>query len=151
MGRTPAACRQLASSARRRIADRRPGSSTAQEHRQIVTAFRHGCQTGDLDTLVALLDPAVESRSDGGGRVRAALRPIVGRDKVARLFLGLMRNEPGVELVEEDVNGTPGVSVRIAGTTIAVVALDIHDGLVTDVWMVVNPDKLHAWTGHETP
>ncbi|MFD5756206.1 RNA polymerase subunit sigma-24, partial [Streptomyces sp. NPDC127044] len=70
---------------------------------------------------------------------------------VARLFLGLMRNEPGVELVEEDVNGAPGVSVRIAGTTIAVVALDIHDGLVTDVWMVVNPDKLHAWTGHETP
>ncbi|MEN1890426.1 RNA polymerase sigma factor SigJ [Streptomyces mirabilis] len=151
VGRTPAACRQLASSARRRIADRRPGSSTAQEHRQIVTAFRHACQTGDLDTLVALLDPAVESRSDGGGRVRAALRPVIGRDKVARLFLGLMRNEPGVELVEEDVNGTPGVSVRIAGTTIAVVALDIHDGLVTDVWMVVNPDKLHAWTGYETP
>ncbi|MFE2969210.1 RNA polymerase sigma factor SigJ [Streptomyces sp. NPDC059340] len=150
VGRTPAACRQLASSARRRVADQRPGRSTADEHRQIVTAFRHACRTGDLDTLVALLDPAVESRSDGGGKVRAALRPIIGRDKVARLFLGLMRNEPEVELIEEDVNGTPGVTVRIAGTTIAVLAVDIHDGLITDVWMVLNPDKLHAWTGYES-
>lgn len=151
VGRTPAACRQLASSARRRIADQRPGGSTAPEHRQIVTAFRQACQSGDLDTLVTLLDPDVESRSDGGGKVRAALRPVIGRDKVARLVLGLMRNASEFELVEEDVNGGPGITVRIADTTIAVLALDIHDGLISDLWMVVNPDKLHAWTGYETP
>ncbi|WP_436847617.1 RNA polymerase sigma factor SigJ [Streptomyces avermitilis] len=150
VGRTPAACRQLAASARRRIAGQRPSSSTAQEHRQIVTAFREACETGDLDTLVALLDPAVESRSDGGGKVRAALRPVVGREKVARLFLGLMRREPEVELVEEDVNGASGVTVRIAGTTFAVLTLGVHEGLITDLWMVVNPDKLHAWTDDNT-
>jgi len=146
VGRSSAACRQLAASARRRLADQRPGGSPAREHRQVVSAFREACETGDLDALVALLDPAVESRSDGGGKVRAALRPIVGRDKVARLFLGLMRREPELELVEEDVNGTPGVVVRIAGTTFAVLATDVHDGLITDLWLVVNPDKLHAWT-----
>lgn len=151
VGRTPAACRQLASSARRHLAEQRPGSSTAQEHREVVSAFREACETGDLDALVALLDPEVESRSDGGGKVRAALRPVIGRDKVARLFLGLMRREPEMELVEEDVNGMPGVAVRIDGTTFAVLAMDVHDGLITDLWMVVNPDKLHAWTGHDSP
>ncbi|MFJ6085473.1 RNA polymerase sigma factor SigJ [Streptomyces sp. NPDC092369] len=145
MGRSSAACRQLAASARRRLTDRQAGGSTPQEHRQVVSAFREACETGDLDALVALLDPAVESRSDGGGKVRAALRPIVGRDKVARLFLGLMRREPDVELTEEDVNGTPGVVVRIDGTTFAVLAADVHDGLITDLWLMVNPDKLHAW------
>ncbi|MEV0483983.1 RNA polymerase sigma factor SigJ [Streptomyces sp. NPDC050508] len=147
VGRTPAACRQLASSARRRLAHRPPGSSTAEEHGRVVSAFREACETGDLDALVALLDPDVESRSDGGGKVRAALRPVIGRDKVARLILGLMRREPEVELVEDDVNGTPGVAVRIAGTTIAVLAAEVRDGLITDLWLVVNPDKLRAWTG----
>ncbi|MGJ6963761.1 RNA polymerase sigma factor SigJ [Streptosporangium sp. G11] len=151
VGRTSAACRQLAASARRRLARQRPGSSTAREHRQVVSAFREACETGDLVALVALLDPDVESRSDGGGKVRAALRPVAGRDKVARLFLGLMRKEPEVELIEEDVNGTPGLTVRIAGATIAVLAMDVRDGLITDVWLVVNPDKLRAWTGSGTP
>jgi RNA polymerase sigma-70 factor (ECF subfamily) len=150
VGRTPAACRQLASSARRRLARRPPGSSTAEEHGRVVSAFREACETGDLDALVALLDPDVESRSDGGGKVRAALRPVIGRDKVARLFLGLMRREPEVELVEDEVNGTPGVAVRIAGTTIAVLATEVRDGLIADLWLVVNPDKLRAWTGADT-
>jgi RNA polymerase sigma-70 factor (ECF subfamily) len=151
VGRTPAACRQLATSARRRLARQRPGSSTPEEHRQVVSAFREACETGDLDALVALLDPAVESRSDGGGKVRAALRPVVGRDKVARLFLGLMRKGPEMEILEEDVNGTPGAAVRIAGTTVAVLAMDVHDGRITDLWLVVNPDKLRAWTGRDSP
>ncbi|MFD4550588.1 hypothetical protein [Streptomyces sp. NPDC058466] len=81
--------------------------------------------------------------------MRAGLRPVVGADKVARLFLGLMRRERDVELTQADVNRTPGSTVRIAGSTIAVLALDVHDGLVTQLWLVVNPDKLHAWTGDE--
>jgi RNA polymerase sigma factor (sigma-70 family) len=148
VGRTPAACRQLASSARRRLAHRQSGAATAAEHGRVVSAFREACETGDLDALVALLDPEVESRSDGGGKVRSALRPVVGRDKVARLFLGLMRGEPEVELVEDDVNGLPGVAVRMGGTTLAVLSMDVRDGLVTELWLVVNPDKLGAWNGY---
>lgn len=147
VGRTPAACRQLASSARRRLAHRLPGTGTAAEHGRVVTAFREACETGDLDALVALLDPAVESRSDGGGKVRAALRPVVGPDKVARLFLGLMRREPDMEIVEDFVNGMPGVAVRLGGTTIAVLAVEVRGGLISELWMVVNPDKLGAWNG----
>jgi RNA polymerase sigma-70 factor (ECF subfamily) len=70
---------------------------------------------------------------------------------VARFLVGLLRKEPEVELVEDDVNGTPGVTIRIAGTTIAVLAMDVHDGLITDLWLVLNPDKLHAWTDYDIP
>ncbi|WP_328499282.1 RNA polymerase sigma factor SigJ [Streptomyces sp. NBC_00414] len=149
VGRSPAACRQLAASARRRLAERRPVGGTTTEHRQVVSAFLDACGTGDLDALVALLDPAVEARSDGGGRVRAALRPVVGQDKVARFLLGLLRKEPGLEAVEEGVNGFPGVAVRIAGATVAVVGVDVRDGRISNLWLVVNPDKLHAWTDTE--
>ncbi|MGW3188295.1 RNA polymerase sigma factor SigJ [Streptomyces ardesiacus] len=150
VGRTPAACRQLASSARRRLARERTGGSTTPEHRRVVSAFREACETGDLGALVDLLDPGVKSRSDGGGKVRAALRPVLGQDKVARLVLGLLRQEPEVELVEDDVNGAPGLSVRIAGTTVAVLSMGIRDGLIADLWLVVNPDKLRAWTRYGT-
>ncbi|MGW6743602.1 RNA polymerase sigma factor SigJ [Streptomyces sp. NPDC055025] len=146
VGRTPAACRQLAASARRRIAHRRPRRAEPPEHRRVVSAFREACETGDLTALVSLLDPGVESRSDGGGKVRSALRPIVGRDKVARFFLGLMRKEPGMELAEDGVNGAPALTVRAAGTTVAALTMDVREGLITDLWLVVNPDKLHAWT-----
>ncbi|MFF3748956.1 RNA polymerase sigma factor SigJ [Streptomyces sp. NPDC002018] len=146
VGRSPAACRQLASSARRRLAHRRPVGGTGPEHGRVVSAFREACETGDLAALVALLDPDAESRSDGGGKVRAALRPVVGRDKVARLFLGLMRREPEVELGEEGINGAPGLTVRVAGTTVAVLTLEVRDGLITHLWLMVNPDKLHGWT-----
>ncbi|WP_370880489.1 RNA polymerase sigma factor SigJ [Streptomyces aurantiacus] len=155
VGRSPAACRQLASSARRRLAERRPVGGTTTEHRRVVSAFLDACGTGDLDALVALLDPAVEARSDGGGRVRSALRPVVGRDKVARFLLGLLRKEPELEIVEDDVNGSPGVIVRIAGATVAVVGVEVEmdvgvrGGLISKLWLVVNPDKLHAWTGTE--
>ena len=75
-------------------------------------------------------------------------RSVIGRDKVARLFLGLMRRGPDMELVEDDVNGTPGVAVRIDGTTFAVLAVGVGGaGLITDLWLVVNPDKLGAWNG----
>ncbi|MGH1556361.1 nuclear transport factor 2 family protein [Streptomyces sp. L7] len=112
-GRLPPARLVRAPSTRPQAARRRHGRGARAGR----LAFREACETGDLDALVALLDPDVESRSDGGGKVRRALRPVVGRDKVARLFLGLMRRAPEMELVEEDVNGVPGVAVRIAGTT----------------------------------
>ena len=152
VGRTPAACRQLASSARRRLRAARPSTDPADQHRRVVSAFREACETGDFDTLVALLDPAARSHSDGGGRVRAALRPVVGRDKVARLVAGLLRKGTGLEFAEETVNGRPGLTVRDEGGTIlAVIAIDVAGGLITSFWMMLNPDKLHAWNEDPEP
>lgn len=152
VGRTPAACRQLASSARRRLRATRPSTDPADRHRRVVSAFREACETGDFDTLVTLLDPAAQSHSDGGGKVRAALRPVTGRDKVARLVAGLLRKGPGLEFAEETVNARPGLTVRDeSGTTIAVIAIDVADGLITHLWMMVNPDKLHTWNEDREP
>ena len=89
VGRSPEATRQLASSARRHIRDLRSRPTDAAEHARLVTAFRRACEVGDLDALVRILDPDVTSTSDGGGKVRAALRPIVGAENVARFLLGV--------------------------------------------------------------
>lgn len=147
-GRTPQACRQLAVSARRRLAEGRARPLAGVErHRHVVSAFKRACESGDFDDLVAVLDPGVSVHTDGGGKVRAGLRAVVGAAKVARLFAGLLRKQPGLEFAEESVNGRPGIVIRLHGATVAVVATEAGGDALTRIWVVVNPDKLHAWTG----
>lgn len=145
VGRSPEATRQLASSARRHIRDLRARPTDASEHARLVAAFRRACENGDLDALVAILDPGVTSVSDGGGTVRAALRPVVGADNVARLLLGILRKTPGLTADEEDVNGEPGLVVRAGDQVVGTVSLGTGDGRIRNVWMMLNPDKLEAW------
>lgn len=145
VGRSPEATRQLASSARRHIRDLRARPAEASEHARLVTAFRQACEGGDLDALVAILDPEVTTVSDGGGRVRAALRPVVGADNVARLLLGILRKSPGLTADEEEVNGELGLVVRAGDHVVGTVSLGTSDGRVRNVWMILNPEKLEAW------
>ncbi|WP_448808968.1 RNA polymerase sigma factor SigJ [Agromyces bauzanensis] len=147
VGRSPEATRQLASSARRHIRDLRARPTEASEHARLVTAFRQACESGDLDALVAILDPGVTSVSDGGGKVRAALRPVVGADNVARLLLGILRKSPGLTADEEEVNGEPGLVVRAGDQVVGTVSIGTSEGRIRNVWMVLNPDKLAAWNG----
>nr|BFF10207.1 hypothetical protein GCM10025699_15100 [Microbacterium flavescens] len=88
VGRTPDAARQLASQARRRVRERRAGAATREEHDAVARAFAAAAATGDLAALVAILDPDVVLRADGGGLVSAARRPVFGADRVARFLLG---------------------------------------------------------------
>jgi RNA polymerase sigma factor (sigma-70 family) len=148
VGRTPATCRQLATSARRHIESNRHQAIAPDQHRSVVSAFKNACGTGDLDTLIDLLDPRVSVRTDGGGKARAALRPILGSEKAARFFLGLLRKQPGQEITEENVNGRPGLVASLDGEVIAVIATEARAGRITDIWMMVNPDKLRAWERH---
>ena len=145
VGRSPEATRQLASSARRHIRDLRARPTDASEHSRVVTAFRLACESGDLDALVAVLDPDVTSVTDGGGKVRAALRPVVGADNVARFILGVLRKQPDLTIDEEEVNGEPGFVVRAGEQVVGTVSLGVADGRIRNVWMVMNPDKLEAW------
>lgn len=145
VGRSPAACRQLAASARRRIRDARPPATGAETHRQVLSAFKQACETGDVGALVGLLDPGATVHADGGGRVRTARRPVVGADKVARYLVGVLRKEPGVVVTEEDVNGRPGLVGRLDGWTVAVVATEVDAGSISHLWLMMNPEKLHAW------
>lgn len=145
VGRTPQACRKLASSARRHVRDRRERESPTDQHAQVVSAFFAACATGDLDGIVALLDPDVVSRSDGGGKVRAALNPIVGADRVTRFLLGLLEKQSHLAPALEVLNGRLGVVFRLDGVVSCAVSLNVRAERITDVWIVLNPDKLAAF------
>lgn len=146
VGRSPAACRQLASSARRRIRASRPEPTEMGRHQRIVSAFKQACETGDMATLVGLLDPDVVYVADGGGKVSTARRPVFGPEKVARLLLGYLRKEPGVDIIERNVNGRPGLLFVDGGSTVGVLATEVGEDGLSNLWLLMNPEKLHAWS-----
>ena len=84
--------------------------------------------------------------TDGGGLVAAALRPIQGREKVARYALGIADKVAGVTILERNVNGQPGLVVQQAGATVTVVAFTVTSNLITHIWSVRNPEKLRSWS-----
>lgn len=144
-GRTPAACRQLASSARRRVATAAAPAPPVSEQAQVVRDFKLAWESQDIGALVGLLDPAVTLVADGGGVVSALLHPITGAAEVARYAAGLAARAPGLHLRESAVNGRPGLLVQHDGVTTAVIAIDVADGRVSRMWAVRNPAKLRRW------
>lgn len=142
VGRTPAAVRQLASRARRHVADGTPRVDVDRdEHDEVVAAFAVAAGGGDLAALVRTLDPDVVLTSDGGGVVNAARRPVEGPDRVARFVLGVIRRMRG-EAVPAQVNGRTGLVVREGERINTVVSLTVDGGRVRRVDIVVAPDKL---------
>jgi RNA polymerase sigma-70 factor (ECF subfamily) len=146
---TPAAARQLATRARRALEQDGPPRPVAPGlQREVVDAFTAAAAGGDLARLVRLLAPDVVLRSDGGGRVRAALRPVVGADGVARFLLGLVERASGpVTVVPVLVNGEVGLVVVAGspdgGPDRSVIVPHVGPGrVVTGVDIVRNPEKL---------
>ncbi|AUH39399.1 RNA polymerase sigma factor SigJ [Streptomyces sp. CMB-StM0423] len=145
VGRSPAACRKLASSARRRVRTaQRPAA--AEHHAALVREFRRAWAAKDIGALVGLLDPAAVSTPDSGGLVPAVLRPIVGSEAIARGLAEVREQQPGIELLERTVNGQPGLMARLDGVPVSVLAFDVADGRITRIWAMRNPEKLRAWT-----
>ena len=146
VGRTPAACRQLASSARRRIrASHTPATPTAQQA-GIVRDFKQAWEAKDINALIELLDPDASAIADGGGLVNAALHPVEGGEQTARACVDLARRAPGLTIVERTVNGQPGLLAQQDGVTVAVLAFDIAGARIKHIWAVLNPEKLRPWT-----
>jgi len=144
VGRTPAACRQLAARARRHVEERRPRfDPDAAEQRRLVAAFLDASARGDLHALLPLLDPSVVLRADGGGKVRAAGRPVAGAERVAGVLLAGQRWYPGAlagRMVA--VNGGTGALITMDGEVLAAVGITVANGLITEIDIVANPDKL---------
>jgi RNA polymerase sigma-70 factor (ECF subfamily) len=139
--------RQLATRARRRVAQRRPRFQTSPEQRdELAQRFFAAVQAGDLAGLEALLAHDVVLTGDGGGKVPALARSLRGRDRVAQTLLNWFRlgvRIPGASVRLVEVNASPGALLldpedRIIG----VVALDIDGEEVQSVRSIVNPDKL---------
>lgn len=146
VGRTPAACRQLASSARRRVQQDRGRPVSRAAHDEVVRAFAAAARSGDLAGLIAVLDPGVVLRSDGGGVVTAARRPVVGAGKVARFLLGALRKDPNTVVLEQETVDGLGFALQDEGRIVGVVTLDVADGSISDVRIVMNPGKLTLWS-----
>ncbi|MBF6339112.1 RNA polymerase sigma factor SigJ [Nocardia abscessus] len=144
VGRTPAACRQLASSARRRIDTSQAPSST--ERAEVVRDFKRAWETRDIEALIGLLDPQAIATADGGGLALAFLDPINGGEQVAHAWMELATHGPAVTLVERTVNGQPGLVAQLDDTIVSVYAFDIADGRITRIWAIRNPEKLRPWT-----
>jgi RNA polymerase sigma factor (sigma-70 family) len=146
-GRTPAACRQLASSARRRIRGSQALAAPAARQAGLVRDFKRAWEARDIDAIIGLLDPGATMVADGGGLVSAALRPIEGGEQVARYLAGITGRAPGnVTLLERAVNGQPGLVAQQDGVTVTVFAFDIAGDRITHIWAVRNPGKLRPWT-----
>jgi RNA polymerase sigma factor (sigma-70 family) len=147
VARTPAACRKLASLGRRRIETSHPVPASTAEHARVVKQFKQAWETKDIKALLGLLDPDATAVADGGGHVMARLHPIEGADRIARFYIAIARRATGLRILEQTVNGRPGLVVEHADVTLAVLALDVADGRIRRIWSVRNPEKLRSWTG----
>jgi RNA polymerase sigma-70 factor (ECF subfamily) len=144
VGRTPAACRQLASRARRHVREETgPARFDVDQERlsQVAEQFINAATAGDLNSLIELLDPNVIGHVDSGGIVPASRRLITGRDVIAPMFLKFLA-DLHVTLKPMPVNGEPGVIAFQDGRLIAVMALTVHRGRILQIHSIANPHKL---------
>ncbi|WP_319058917.1 sigma-70 family RNA polymerase sigma factor [Streptomyces europaeiscabiei] len=114
LGRTPAASKQLAASARRRVGDAH-APVTATGRADVVRRVKVAWETRDIPALVSLLDPAAVMTADGGGMVGTVLRPVEGGARIAEYMVAIADRAPGLELLERSVNGVPGLVARHTG------------------------------------
>jgi len=139
--KTPAAVRQIAHRARNHVQARRPREQVDQAQRDAVIArFLEATASGDLQRLMDVLAPDVVLLTDGGGVVKAALRPILGREKVLRFLQAVAPATVRTEVA--DVNGAPGLRVLVDGAVDLVATLRIEGGQVTGLYLMRNPHKL---------
>lgn len=149
LDRSEASVRQVGSRARSHVQARRPRyDAPADVRRRITDEFLAACLGGDLNQVMELLAPEVTAWTDGGGKIRAALRPLHGPDKVARWILGVLKTQlPDVGVYQVLVNGQPGLLVTSAGAPDDVVAVDPGaDGRIEAIRLIRNPDKLRHVT-----
>ncbi|PYR49118.1 MAG: RNA polymerase subunit sigma-24 [Acidobacteria bacterium] len=144
VNKSPAAVRQIAHRARQHVDARRPREVVApSETRAALEALQRAVETGDLQGLLDVLAPEVVLVSDGGGVKQAALRPIIGAEKVVRFILsGIGKTEGTLTSDPTVVNGNPALVVRLDGEIDGVMAIRVEDARITGLYYVRNPEKL---------
>jgi hypothetical protein len=147
VGRTQGACRQLASSARRRVRASQAPAAPAARQAGIIRAFKQAWEAKDIDALIGLLDPGATAIADGGGLALSFLHPIEGSEQIARAWVEIANRAAGtMTFLERTVNGQPGLVAQQDGRTVTVFAFDVAGDRIRHIWVVRNPDKLRPWT-----
>ncbi|GAA4929529.1 RNA polymerase sigma-70 factor [Streptomyces coeruleoprunus] len=152
VGKSPDAVRQIAHRARRHVDARRPRrTASASQTRAALESFQRALETGDPQDLLDVLAPDVVLLSDGGGVKRAALRPVIGAEKIVRFYLGATAKATATLTCEPTmVNGSPALALHRDGEFDGVMAVRVEDGRITGLYFVRNPEKLTRVTS-ETP
>ncbi|CAM5473898.1 RNA polymerase sigma-70 factor [Streptomyces aurantiogriseus] len=152
VGKTPAAVRQIAHRARGHVDARRPRrTASPSETRAALESFQRAIETGNPQDLLDVLAPDVVLLSDGGGVKRAALRPVIGAEKIVRFYLGgSAKVEATITWEPTVVNGSPALAVHRDGELDGVMAVRVEDARITGLYFVRNPQKLTHVTS-ETP
>jgi RNA polymerase sigma-70 factor (ECF subfamily) len=142
--KSEAACRQIVSRAKERLAQRKPRfSADASQAEGVVRQFLAACASGDTAGLLSILTEDATLLADGGGRVSAVGRPIRSADHVSRFFVGIRDRVPaGIEYRLVTVNQRPGVLALLDGVVTDVFSFDIEDGRIRTIYVVRNPEKL---------
>jgi RNA polymerase sigma-70 factor, ECF subfamily len=147
VGRSPAACRQIASRARRKLRPDKQPYQTASADRELINGLLRALASGDVNEVVARLAPQVVCITDGGPQRRAARRPVVGSGRVARLLIGLARRYRHLATRPAVVGGSAGAILSAGDTIEQVMAVTSKGGVITSIYFVGNPDKLTS-VGH---
>ena len=146
LGKSEAACRQIVSRARKRVRGHRPRAQvTDAARRSVLERFANAIRTQDKSALLELVAEKASWTSDGGGRTRAALKVIRGRERVVRFalaVLGRLTDQFAFESV--GVNGEPALAIRVDGKLFSVITVRTDGWRILDVYTVLNPDKLAA-------
>ncbi|GAA3959685.1 RNA polymerase sigma-70 factor [Actinoplanes auranticolor] len=152
VGKSPAAVRQIAHRARRHVDARRPRQLvSAASSRAVLAAFQRALETRDLQGLLDVLAPDVVLLSDGGGVKQAAVRPVVGAEKVVRFAAGGLGKVQGLITTEPTVvNGSPALLVRLDGDLDGIMAIRVEDDRIAGLYYVRNPQKLTRVTAETT-
>ncbi|MFI0815942.1 RNA polymerase sigma factor SigJ [Streptomyces sp. NPDC021098] len=149
VGRTPGACRELASSARRRVRAAHAPVAAAAGQAEVVRRVKEAWEAKDIAALVGLLDPDAVMTADGGGLVGAVPHPVEGGARIAQYMIAIAGKAPGLRLLERSVAGAPGLVAQRAGVTVTVAAFGVSAGRASRIWVVRNPEKLRLWTPDE--
>ena len=148
LGKSEVACRQIVSRARKRVRGRRPRAQvTDAARRSVLEQFAHAIQTQDKESLLALVAEKASWTSDGGGRTRAALKVIRGRERVVRFVLAVLgRHSDRFTFEMTSVNGEPALAMRAEGSLFSIITVRTDGLRILDVYTVLNPNKLAAPT-----
>ena len=143
LGRSESAVRQLAHRAREHVHARQPRHHVDKaRHNELTLRFMQAAGSGDFDQVVSLLAPDAVLISDGGGKKRAALRPIHGAEKIARWLFGVLAANPAFEIRMATLNGDTAFIAYFEDEPDTVAFLESADGLISELYLIRNPDKL---------
>src|SRR2546426_10911499 len=145
LDKSEAACRRSFSRARLHLRAHRPRfPASPQLHRQLLSGYFQAVETGEMIPLMNLLSENVTLWTDGGGNPKtAALRPIRGRDAVARMSLGTKRFWPENSRVElGEVNGQAALIIRAGGQVFSLLTIEVEEGQIQTIRVIANPEKL---------